>query len=61
MVSKEAKEVREALRYYANIENAFKSFGKEIYRCWKDKKPHNFNALFDEFDKELTKLKETRI
>lgn len=45
----------------AEIGDIFKNLGKFLYICWKDKKKHNFNLIMDEFDKDLTKLKEIKI
>jgi len=44
----------------AEIENCYKNLGKFLYLCWLDKKKHNFNLIMQEFDKDITKLKERK-
>lgn len=47
------------LKRIAAIENKFKDLGKFLYMCWLDDRPHSFELIMQEFNVDLTKLKET--
>ena len=53
---KERKQIMKELKLVSEIEDKYRDLGKLIMICWKDKKPHNFDLLIEEYDRDIKEL-----
>lgn len=54
-MNKKEKNLSE-LERIGKLETKFKYLGKFLYSCYKDNKPHNFELIMEEFDRDIQKL-----
>lgn len=56
---KNKKEVEKEMLRLAAIQKKFQDIGQHLYLCWKDDKPHNFELIMQEFERDLNELNKT--
>jgi hypothetical protein len=57
---KKSEKLDREIKAIAVIEDEFKALGKLVYTCWKSEQTFKMDSIMANFDKLISKLKETK-